>query len=132
MTATTFGHYRVQEKIGAGGMGEVYRARDEKLERDVAIKILPASTFQDANARSRLLQEARAAAVLNHPHICTIYEIGEVEGQSYIAMELVDGEPLDSRLTAGPLPPAEVVRYGLQLADAMWAAHEQLRTACRS
>lgn len=125
MTGTTLGHYRVQEKIGAGGMGEVYRARDEKLERDVAIKILPTSSFQDAAARSRLLQEARAAAVLNHPHICTIYEIGEVEGHSYIAMELVEGEPLDSRLTAGPLPATEVVRYGLQLADALAHAHER-------
>jgi serine/threonine protein kinase len=104
-------------------MGEVHRARDEKLGRDVAIKLLPASSFSDAAARARLVQEARAAAALNHSHICTIHEVGEARGQAYIVMELIEGVPLNSRLTAGPLAPAEVGRYGLQLADAL--AHER-------
>ena len=125
MTATRLGHYRILQKIGAGGMGEVYRARDEKLDRDVAIKVLPSSNFSDTAARARLLQEARAAGGLNHAHICTIHEVGEADGQTYIAMELVEGEPLSSRLHEGPLTPAEVVRFGLQLADALAHAHER-------
>ena len=91
------GPYVVTAKIGEGGMGEVYRARDEQLDRDVAIKVLPASSFEDPVARARLLQEARAAAALNHPHICTVYEVGEADGQIYIVMELVDGQPLSER-----------------------------------
>jgi len=125
MVGKQFGHYRVVEKIGAGGMGEVYRARDEQLERDVALKILPASTFSDADARSRLLREARSAASLNHPHICTIHEVGEAEGQAYIAMELVEGQTLSARLTTGALPAGEVLRYGIQLAEALGHAHER-------
>jgi serine/threonine protein kinase len=125
MTATRLGHYRILEKIGAGGMGEVYRARDERLQRDVAVKVLPASSFSDASSRARLLREARAAAVLNHPNICTIHEVGEADGQAYIVMELLEGELLSSRLTHGAMAPAEVVRYGLQLAEALTHAHER-------
>jgi len=99
-----FGPYRIVALLGAGGMGEVYRARDTKLERDVALKILPASSFSDPDARSRLLREARSAAALNHPYICTIHEVGEADGQAYIAMELVDGQPISSRLAGGALP----------------------------
>ena len=117
-------HYRIIEKIGAGGMGEVYRARDEQLDRDVAIKVLPAASFEDPTARARLVREAKAAAALNHPHICTVYEVGEAHGQTYIAMELVEGQPLSARLKAGALSPEQVVRYGLQLADALAHAHE--------
>ena len=120
-----FGSYEVTAIIGQGGMGEVYRARDERLDRDVAIKVLPASSFEDPIARARLLQEARAAAALNHPHICTVYEVGEADGQTYIAMELVEGQPLNQRLKAGPLPAQQVVRYGRQLADALAHAHER-------
>ena len=120
-----FGSYEVTALIGQGGMGEVYRARDERLDRDVAIKVLPASSFEDPIARARLLQEARAAAALNHPHICTVYEVGEADGQTYIAMELVEGQPLNQRLKAGPLPAQQVVRYGRQLADALAHAHER-------
>src|SRR5512134_594497 len=94
MTGTRLAHYRILEKLGAGGMGEVYRAHDEQLDRDVAIKVLPASHFSDDTARARLLREARAVAALNHPHICTIHEVGEADGQAYIAMELVEGRPL--------------------------------------
>ena len=118
-------HYRITDKLGAGGMGEVYRARDEQLDRDVAIKVLPASSFEDPVARARLLQEARAAAALNHPHICTVHEVGEADGQTYIAMELVDGQPLSERLRAGSLHADQVMRYGLQLADALAHAHER-------
>ena len=109
MTAPKFGggtlaHYRILDKLGAGGMGEVYRAHDEQLDREVAIKVLPATSFEDPVARARLLQEARAAAALNHPNICTVHEVGEADGQTYIAMELVDGQALSERLKAGPLP----------------------------
>ena len=116
--------YRIIEKLGAGGMGEVHKARDEQLDRDVAIKVLPASSFEDPTARARLVHEAKAAAALNHPHICTIYEVGEADGHTYIAMELVGGQPLSARLKAGALSPDQVVHYGLQLADALAHAHE--------
>jgi serine/threonine-protein kinase len=124
MIGQTLGHYRVLQKLGEGGMGVVYRAHDEQLDREVAIKVLPASGFHDAQARARLLREARSAAALNHPNICTVYEVGEAEGQAYIAMELVPGQPLSAKLAGGSLPPAEVLRYGLQLADALTHAHD--------
>ena len=120
-----FAHYRIIDKLGAGGMGEVYRAHDEQLDRDVAIKLLPAASFADPTARARLLREARAAAALNHPHICTIHEVGEADGHTYIAMEVVEGQPLSARLEAGALPLEEMVRYGLQLAEALTHAHER-------
>lgn len=124
MLGQRLGHFRILDKIGAGGMGEVYRARDEQLDRDVALKVLPAASFREATARARLLREARTASRLNHPNICTIYEVGESEGQVYIAMELVEGQALSTRLGQGPLRPDEVVRYGLQLTDAVAHAHE--------
>jgi len=125
MVGQTLGHYRVLEQIGAGGMGVVYRAHDERLDRDVALKVLPADNFQDASARARLLREARTASRLNHPHICTVHEVDEADGHTYIAMELVEGQPLSLRLLSGPLEPGEVVRLGLQLADALAHAHER-------
>ncbi len=125
MTGRTLVHYRILAKLGEGGMGVVYRARDEQLERDVAIKVLPAASIGDATARARLLREARAAAALNHPHICTVYEVAEAEGQLYIAMELVEGQALSAKLERGGLPAAEVLRYGLQLASAVEHAHER-------
>ena len=126
MTAPKFGggtlaHYRILDMLGAGGMGEVYRAHDERLDREVAIKVLPSTSFEDPVARARLLQEARAAAALNHPHICTVHEVGEADGQAYIVMELVDGQTLSERIKEGPLLVDQVVRYGLQLADALAA-----------
>ena len=99
-------------------MGEVYRARDELLARDVAIKVLPAEKIGDEVARARLLREARSAASLNHPHICTIYEVGESEGQTFIAMELIEGETL-----SGPLPKEKLAQYAAQIADALAHAH---------
>jgi serine/threonine-protein kinase len=125
MIGQRLAHFRVIEKIGAGGMGEVYKAHDEQLDRDVAIKVLPAGSFRDPSARARLLREARTASKLNHPHICTIHEVGEADGQAYIAMELVEGQPLSARLAGGALPVEQVLRYGLQLADALAHAHQR-------
>ncbi len=119
------GHYRVVEKIGAGGMGVVYRARDEQLERDVALKVLPAGAVAGEQARARFRQEALALSQLNHPHICTIYEVGESEGQAYIAMEYVEGRPLKQVVPAEGLPIETVIRYGAQIADALAHAHDK-------
>src|SRR5688572_2985444 len=123
MTGMRLAHYRILERLGAGGMGEVYRAHDEHLDREVAIKVLPSDSFADATARARLLREARAAAALNHPAICTIHEVGEADGRSYIAMELVDGQPLSDRVREGALPIDAVLRCGMQIADALAHAH---------
>ena len=125
MIGQRLAHFRVIEKIGAGGMGEVYKAHDEQLDRDVAIKVLPAGSFRDPTARARLLREARTASKLNHPHICTLHEVGEADGQAYIAMGLVEGQPLSARLAGGALPVEQVLRYGLQLADAVAHAHQR-------
>ncbi len=125
MLGQQLGHYRIVEKIGAGGMGEVYRAHDEQLDRDVALKVLPAHTLTDETARARLLREARAAAALNHPHICTIHEVGEAGGQAYIAMELVEGKPLSALVPGQGLPVETVLRFGSQIADALAHAHER-------
>jgi len=119
----TLGHFRIVEKLGAGGMGEVYRARDERLGRDVALKLLPAAALSDNVSRSRLLREARVASGLNHPNICTIYAVAEDEGQVYIAMEYVEGRSLSALLTDGGLPLDRVVHYATQLADALSYAH---------
>ncbi len=125
MDRKQFAHYRILGKLGAGGMGEVYRARDELLDRDVAVKVLPSSSFDDQTARARLVREARAAAALNHPNICTVHEVGEADGQAYIAMELVEGQTLSAMLIAGALPAEEVVHYGRQLAAALNHEHER-------
>ncbi len=123
MIGRQLGPYRILAMLGAGGMGEVYRAHDDRLDRDVALKILPASTFEDATARARLVREARAAAALNHASICTIHEVGEAEGQAYIAMELVEGTPLSESAHGRSLPLDEVLSYGTQIADALAHAH---------
>jgi eukaryotic-like serine/threonine-protein kinase len=125
MGGTTLGPYRIIEAIGAGGMGEVYRAHDARLQRDVAIKLLPSAHAADEEARARLLREARAAAALNHPHICTIYEVGEADGRAYIAMELVDGRSLDRMVPDGGLPTGDVLAFGLQIAEAVAHAHDK-------
>ncbi len=118
-------HYRIGERLGAGGMGDVYRGRDEQLDRDVAVKVLLADQAGNDRASARLLREARAAASLNHPHICIVHEVGEADGRPYIAMELVEGQLLSARLATGPVPPALVVRFGVQLAAALEHAHER-------
>ena len=106
-------------------MGEVYRAHDTRLARDVALKVLPQELAQHPERRSRLLREARAAASLNHPNICTIHDVGEADGHAYIAMEVIDGEPLSRRIAGRPLPVEEIVRYGTQLTEALAHAHDR-------
>src|SRR5215470_2363343 len=97
------GPYEIQSQLGAGGMGEVYRARDTRLERDVAIKVLPADLSADPNLRQRLEREAKAVSKLTHPHICTLYDIGHQDGIDFLVMELVEGETLEHRLLTGAL-----------------------------
>src|SRR5688572_13037524 len=106
---TRFGRYAIRSLLGAGGMGEVYLAEDTQLDRTVAIKFLPAESVADEQARRRLIREAKAAATLDHPNICTIYETGELDGRSFIAMQYVQGETLATRLQRKPMPVAEVV-----------------------
>ncbi len=125
MVGKTISHYQVLEKIGEGGMGVVWKARDTQLDRDVAMKVLPADAVTDPAARARLVREARLASKLNHPHICTVHEVGESDGQVFVAMELVEGQPLSARLAAGALPVEQVLRFGLQLTDALAHAHKR-------
>ena len=125
MVGKTFAHYVVLEKAGAGGMGVVFRARDETLHRDVALKLPSTNNLTDAESRERVLREARAASALNHPHICTIYEVGEVSGQPYIAMEYLAGETLSRRIPPNGLSTESVLDLGAQVADAMDHAHTQ-------
>jgi serine/threonine protein kinase/dienelactone hydrolase len=119
----TLSHYRLDGLIGRGGMGVVYRAVDTRLGRAVAIKVLPPEATTDPERHRRFLQEARAASALNHPHIVTIYEVDEHEGTTFIAMELVEGAPLDAVLAKGPLPVAQGLEYAAQIASALDAAH---------
>jgi Tol biopolymer transport system component/predicted Ser/Thr protein kinase len=118
------GPYEVVSPLGAGGMGEVYRARDTRLERDVAIKVLPTNLSSDPSLRERLEREAKAVSKLAHPHICTLYDIGHQDGVDFLVMELVEGETLERRLTKGPLPPEQVLRCAAQVADALAKAHK--------
>ena len=116
-------HYQILEHIGAGGMGEVYRAKDEVLGRDVALKFLRPERSSDAAGNKRLLREARTASSLNHPNICTIYEVGETGGTTYIAMEYLRGRTLSSIIQGRQLSADEAYRYALQIADALACAH---------
>jgi serine/threonine protein kinase/TolB-like protein len=118
------GPYEILAKLGAGGMGEVYRARDPRLDRQVAIKLLPAGAAADPNARERLRREALAAAALDHPYICKIFEIGEDAGTLFLAMEYVTGETLYHRLQDGRLPLGDCVRIAGEIAEALQAAHD--------
>ncbi len=123
MIGRTLGHYVVLERIGAGGMGEVYRARDQRLEREVALKLLPAGVVADDDARKRLRREALALSRLNHPHVATVYDFDTQAGLDFIVMELLEGETLAARLLRGPLSEADAVRYALHICDALEAAH---------
>src|SRR5712675_557881 len=120
---TRLGPYEIIGLVGAGGMGEVYRARDPRLGRNVAIKILPAAFSTDSDRLWRFEREARAVASLNHPNICTIHDIGEHEGHRYLVMELLEGMTLSSTLETGPLPTNQLLDFAIQIADALDAAH---------
>jgi serine/threonine-protein kinase len=122
---TLLGPYRIEAAIGAGGMGEVYRARDTRLDRIVAIKVLPAALTSDPQFRERFDREARTISSLNHPHICTLHDIGTQDGVAFLVMEHLDGQTLADRLQNGPLAAADVLRYALQIADALDKAHRR-------
>jgi Tol biopolymer transport system component len=124
-SGTKLGPYEIQSPIGAGGMGEVYRARDARLSRDVAIKILPASFSTDPERLQRFAQESRAAAALNHPNILSIFDIGDAQGAPYVVSELLEGETLRDRLRNGPLTSRKAIDYAQQIASGLAAAHEK-------
>jgi TolB-like protein/Tfp pilus assembly protein PilF len=125
MIGQAISHYSITEKLGEGGMGVVYRARDLTLHRDVALKFLAIGAPGDLQTREKVLQEARTISALNHPNICTIYEVGEAEGRPYLAMEYVEGHPLSVEILSGGMSVEILVRYGMQLADALAHAHER-------
>src|SRR3712207_2296746 len=108
------GPYELLAAAGSGGMGEVYKARDTRLNRTVALKVLRAGTHADDHARERLHREARAVSALTHPHICTLYDVGHQDGVDFLVMEFVEGETLAARLERGPLPVAQALRYGAE------------------
>jgi eukaryotic-like serine/threonine-protein kinase len=120
---TKLGPYEILAPLGAGGMGEVYRARDTRLERTVAIKILPAQFSTDPVRKQRFEREAKTISSLNHPNICTLHDIGSQDGVDYLVMECVEGETLGKRLEKGPLPLEQVLKHGAQIADALDKAH---------
>jgi eukaryotic-like serine/threonine-protein kinase len=113
------GPYEILAPLGAGGMGQVYRARDTRLDRTVAIKILSAHLSSDPTRKQRFEREAKAISSLNHPHICVLHDVGHQDGIDYLVMECVEGETLAKRLEKGPLPFDQVLKYGAQIADAL-------------
>ncbi len=123
-SGTKLGPYEIQSQLGAGGMGEVYRARDTRLGRDVAVKVLPAHLSSNPDLRVRLEREARAISALQDPHICALYDIGSQDGTDYLVMELLEGETLADRLRKGPLPLKQALEYGIEIAGALEKAHK--------
>ncbi|HWC66063.1 MAG TPA: serine/threonine-protein kinase, partial [Thermoanaerobaculia bacterium] len=122
---TKLGPYEVISALGAGGMGEVYKARDTRLGRDVAVKVLPEHLSQSPESKMRFEREAKAVSQLSHPHICALYDVGNADGVEYLVMELLEGQILSDRLSRGPLPREQVLEYGKQIAEALDAAHRR-------
>ncbi|MCK4510695.1 serine/threonine protein kinase, partial [bacterium] len=125
MIGKTISHYRITGKLGEGGMGVVYKAEDTKLDREVALKFLSPRILGDENDRARFVHEAKAAASLNHPNICTVHAIDEIDGDIFIAMELVDGENLRTRLRAGPMEVNDALSIAAQIAEGLSTAHRR-------
>src|SRR5258708_15017596 len=122
-SGTRLGPYKIEAPIGAGGMGEVYRATDTRLNRDVAIKVLPSRLTAESSAKQRFEREAHTASALNDPHICTIYDVGEHEGRQLLVMELLEGRTLKEYMEGRALPVEQVLKLGTQIAGALQAAH---------
>ncbi|HSQ20034.1 MAG TPA: serine/threonine-protein kinase, partial [Blastocatellia bacterium] len=123
MVAAQLSHYRIIKRLGAGGMGEVFLAEDLKLERKVAIKMLPAKLIEDHQARRRLLREAKTAAILDHPNICAIHEVNEDGDSPFIVMQYLEGETLSSKIESSAVSPEDVLNIGIQTAEALAEAH---------
>ena len=125
LAGRTLAHYRISAAIGAGGMGEVYRATDTKLAREIALKVLPAAMANDPDRLARFQREARAVAALNHPNVVTVFSVEESDNVHFITMELIEGQPLDRLISSNGLPPDRIIEIAGAVAEALSAAHEK-------